>query len=52
MIGTIVGILVLAVWLVAVAVYIIKHKRNALLSGNHIYIGCPGAATCKKCHCK
>ena len=52
MIGNIVGILVLAVWLVAVAVYIIKQKRNASLSGNHICIGCPGAATCKKCHCK
>lgn len=52
MIGNIVGILVLAVWLVAVAVYIIKQKRNARLNGNHICIGCPGAATCKKCHCK
>ncbi|WP_443976971.1 hypothetical protein [Treponema succinifaciens] len=52
MIGNIVGILVLAVWLVAVAVYIIKQKRNARLSGNHICIGCPRDATCKKCHCK
>lgn len=52
MIGNIVGILVLAVWLIAVAVYIIKQKRNARLSGNHICIGCPGAAGCKKCHCK
>lgn len=51
MIGNLIASLVLAVWLVAVCVYIYRQKKAAKESGNPICIGCPGAAGCGgRCH--